>query len=165
MLPRIAIFLALFLAVACATAAAPTGGANVRAELEQAYARNRAAFLASDAAAVMALRTDDFQTVAPDGTILDRAANEARTRGFLAGIVRWIAIEEEIESLEINGSEAIVTVRQHLIRMVRRSDDREHRLETWARQRETWRRTPEGWKLARVDEVRDQRRLVDGQPG
>ena len=37
-------------------------------------------------------------------------------------------------------------------------------VETWATQRETWRRTPDGWKLYRVDSVRDQRRLVDGQP-
>ena len=31
-------------------------------------------------------------------------------------------------------------------------------------QRERWRWSPEGWKLAMVDGVRDQKRLVDGKP-
>lgn len=78
---------------------------------------------------------------------------------------RWIALEEEIVAIELNGDEAAATVRQHATRMHLRSDNRVHHVETWVTQRETWRRTPEGWKLARVDQVRDQRRLVDGQPG
>jgi hypothetical protein len=49
--------------------------------------------------------------------------------------------------------------------MARRSDGLVHHVETWVTQRETWRRTPDGWKLYRVDSVRDQRRLIDGQPG
>jgi hypothetical protein len=40
-----------------------------------------------------------------------------------------------------------------------------HHMETWVTQREIWRRTSEGWKLYRVDSIRDQRRLIDGQPG
>ena len=138
---------------------------TVRAELEQAYARNRAAMLAKDVAAAMALRTEDFHSIGPDGRTNDRATMEGYIRNFLAGVQRWIAIEEEIQDIELNGNEAAATVRQHLIRMQLRSDNRVHHVETWVTQRETWRRTPEGWKMARVDQIRDQRRLVDGQPG
>jgi hypothetical protein len=56
-------------------------------------------------------------------------------------------------------------VRQHIVRMAHRSDGRVHHLETWVTQRETWLRTLDGWKLHRVDGIRDQRRLIDGQPG
>ncbi len=165
-MPRLPVLLALLLALAGAAPApaAPTE-ASVRAELEQAYARNEAAMLARDVAAVMALRTADFHSVTPDGVTHDRAAMEGYTRNFLAGVQRWIRLEERIESLVLNGDEAEATVRQHATRMHLRSDNRVHHVETWVTQRETWRRTADGWKLARVDRIRDQRRLVDGQPG
>src|SRR5688572_20414322 len=108
------IALTFFLIAACATPAPGTDQATVRSELEQAYARNRAAFLARDVAAVMALRTDDFHSVTPDGQTHDRDGMEGYTRNFLAGVERWITIEEEIESIELNGNEAAATVRQHV---------------------------------------------------
>jgi ketosteroid isomerase-like protein len=148
-----------------AAAPAPPGEATVRAELEQAYARNEAAMRAGDVAAVLALRTADFHSVTPDGQTHDRAAMEGYTRNFLAGVRRWIGLEERIESIVLDGDEAAVTVRQHATRMHLRSDNQVHHVETWVTQRETWRRTADGWKLARVDQIMDQRRLVDGQPG
>jgi hypothetical protein len=39
-----------------------------------------------------------------------------------------------------------------------------HHVQTWVTQRETWRKTAQGWKLRLVDQVHDQRRLIDGQP-
>jgi ketosteroid isomerase-like protein len=165
MMHRIPIALALMLAAACATASPPPAEATVRAELERAYARNEAAMMAKDVAAVMALRTEDFHAVTPDGMTHDRAAMEGYTRNFLAGVQRWIGLEENIESIVLNGDEAAATVRQHATRMHLRADNRVHHVETWVTQRETWRRTADGWKLALVDQVRDQRRLVDGQPG
>ena len=93
-----------------------------------------------------------------------RAAMEFRTQGLLNGIERWITLEFELDSLEVNGDLATAVVHQHLVRMALRPDNQVHHVETWATQNETWRRTPEGWKLYRVDNVRDQRRVVDGQP-
>lgn len=138
--------------------------ATVRREIEAWYDQNERAFLAKDVAAIMALRTDDFQTVAPDGDVRDRAAMEQYTVGFLNGIERWIAMDFEIDSLEVSGDLASAVVHQHLVRMALRPDNRVHHVETWATQNETWRRTPGGWKLYRVDGVRNQRRLVDGRP-
>ena len=137
----------------------------VRRELEQWYDRNVRAFSAKDVDALMALRTDDFHSVTPDGVVHDRAELERSTRAFLNGIERWISQSNEIDSLEVSGDLARAVVDQHLVRMALRSDGKVHHIETWVTQRETWRRTPAGWKLYRVDNLRDQRRLIDGQPG
>lgn len=139
--------------------------AVVRRELQQWYDENRRAFLAKDLAAIMALRTEDFHAVTPDGVVHDRAAMEQRTLGLLNGIDRWISQDFELDSLKVTGDLAQAVVRQHIDRMALRNDGQVHHVETWVTQRETWRRTSEGWKLYRVDGLRDQRRLIDGPPG
>ena len=144
--------------------AAPVDTATVEHALEQWYDENRRAFLAEDVDAIMALRTEDFHTVGPDGVTRDHAEMEQYTTGLLNGIERWISMTFDIDSLDVSGDLASAIVRQHLVRMALRPDGLVHRVETWATQRETWRRTEDGWKLYRVDGVRDQRRLVDGQP-
>src|SRR5206468_12208196 len=101
----------------------------------------------------------------PDGKHLDRAMMEAYTGGFLNGVERWIHLSFKIKSLTLNGLEADAITRQHAVRMQLRSDNKVHHVETWVTQRERWRLTSEGWKLAMVDSVRDQKRLVDGRPG
>lgn len=138
---------------------------TVRRELEQWYEENKRAFLAKDVDAIMALRTEDFHAVTPDGTVRERAEMEQYTRGFLNGIDRWISQSFQIDSLEVSGDLARAIVRQHLDRMALRSDGLVHHLETWVTQREIWQRTSAGWKLYRVDSIRDQRRLIDGEPG
>lgn len=165
----------MFLAVcatSCACTSAPpplqpagtTDTSAVRRELEQWYDENTRAFRAEDIEAIMALRTEDFHAVTPDGKVQDRAAMEHYTIGLLNGINRWISLSFDIDSLEVSGDQAQAVVRQHLVRMALRPDGLVHHVETWATQRETWRRTPDGWKLHRVDSVRDQRRLIDGLP-
>jgi ketosteroid isomerase-like protein len=139
------------------------GSSSVRQQLERQYELNREAFLKEDLDAIMALRTDDFHTMGPDGQTRDRAAMRLYTEGLLNGITRWNELTFEIDSLEIVGNEARAIVRQHLDRMALRPDGKVHHVETWATQREIWLRTPAGWKLRRVDSVRDRRRLVDGK--
>lgn len=159
-------------AASCTRASAPppsqststSDTSSVRREIEQWYDENKRAFLAEDVDAIMAIRTEDFHSVTPDGTVNDRAAMEHYTIGLLNGIDRWISMDFDIDNLEVTGDLARAVVRQHLVRMALRPDGLVHHVETWASQNETWRRTPEGWKLYRVDSVRDQRRLVDGQP-
>jgi len=165
----------LVLAAFCSTSCAPPGAipvrantadtASVRRELQEWYDRNQRAYAAKDVAAIMALRTDDFHTVPPDGAVRNRADMEQSTRAFLNGIDRWISQSNDIDSLVVSGDTARAVVHQHLVRMALRSDGKPHHIETWATQNETWRRTADGWKLYRVDSVRDQRRLIDGQPG
>ena len=157
----IAGFLALTLACA-------SGGVRqeqtVRQELERAYAQNRSAFLAKDVDAVMALRTPDYYTVDANGQRRDREAMRQYTIGFLNGVTRWIDTRFDIDSLQIVNGDAVAIVRQYADRMALRPDGKEHHVQTWVTQRETWRRTADGWKLRVVDQVHDQRRLIDGQP-
>lgn len=170
--------------VACSTrqgpgmeaAAAPSGTAScaadlrsglaaVRSALVRQYIRNRNAFLAENLDSVMVLRSEGFSTVGPDGQVRDRAQMARYTEALLNGITRWIKIDVEIEGLVLNGELARAQTRQHLERMALRPDQREHHVETWVVQRETWLCTTGEWKLHHVDQVRDQRRLVDSLPG
>ena len=139
--------------------------ASVRAELERRYAENAAAFMRWDVQGVMALRAPDFHAVTPEGVTNDRAAMERYTQGLLNGIKKWNTLTQSIDSLWVVGDTAFVIMSQHLDRMALRSDNQVHHIETWATQREAWIRVRSQWFLWRVDQVRNQRRLVDGQPG
>jgi ketosteroid isomerase-like protein len=136
----------------------------VRKAIEEWYAHNIAAFNAKDVAAVMALRTDDFHTVTPDGKVNTRADMEAYTKLFLDRIDHFISQEFQIGTIDIQGDQASADVTQKTVRMQRLPDGTVHKVEAGAVQRETWKRTTHGWKLYTVDNVRDTRVLVDDQP-
>lgn len=142
-----------------------SGLAAVRSALERQYIRNRNAFLAENLDSVMVLRSEDFSTVGPDGQVRDRAQMARYTEGLFNGITRWIEIDVEIEGLVLDGELARAQTRQHLERMALRPDQQVHHVETWVVQRETWLCTAGEWKLHYVDQIRDQRRLVDSLPG
>jgi ketosteroid isomerase-like protein len=145
-------------------AAATRALTGVRAELEKAYQENTAAFMRWDVAAVMALRAPDFHTVTPNGAMQDRQAMELYVTGIMNGIRKWNKIDFTIDSLDVRGDTAFATVSQHLDRMAIRPDNAVHHVETWVTQRETWVRHGSRWLMWRVDQLRNQRRLVDGQP-
>ena len=136
----------------------------IRAELEGRYAENAAAFMKWDVKAIMALRAPDFHTISPDGVMNDRAAMERRTVGVLNGIRKWNSLTQTIDSIRVVGDTAVVIMSQHLDLMALRPDNQVHHVETWATQREAWIRLGGQWFLWRVDQVRNQRRLVDGRP-
>jgi hypothetical protein len=137
----------------------------VKAELERLYDQNAAAFLRGDVAAVMELRAPDFHTITPDGTVHDRAAMERYIQGFINGIRKWNVQTVTIDSLGVAGDTAVAVVSQHLDRMALRADNQVHHVQTWVTQRETWVRYGSRWLMWRVDQLRDQRRLIDGRPG
>jgi ketosteroid isomerase-like protein len=135
---------------------------SLRQAIEAAYERNRQALLSKDPAAVLALRTPDFHVVTPDGATHDAEEMAAFTHNLLSNVERWDALSFEIDSLQERENEAIADVRQHSIRMMRKAEGRIERVENWVKQRETWVLSPEGWKIRRVDNIRDQRVLIDG---
>lgn len=147
-----------------AAPAAPPAEAALRRELEAAYEKNRQALLARDPAAVIALRTPDFSVVTPDSAVHGAAEMADFSRNLLANVERWEALSFDIGAIARQGDEAAADVRQHSIRMMRRPGGVIQRVENWVVQRETWRRTPEGWRMRRVDNIRDQRVLIDGVP-
>ena len=136
----------------------------VRKAIEAWYALNTAAFEAKDADAIMALRTDDFHTLTPDGKTNTRADMDARTRTFLERIEHWISQEFVIGTIELDGDLASADVSQRTVRMQRFPDGSIRKVESAVVQRETWRQTPEGFKLYRVDNIRDGDLLVDDEP-
>ena len=139
--------------------------ATVRKELAATYQQNASAFERYDLEAIMALRAADFRTITPDGVTRDRAAMRLYTEGLLHGIRKWNLLTFAIDSLRVAADTAFASVTQHLDRMALRPDNAVHHVETWVTQRETWIRTRGEWLLWRVDQLRDQRRLIDGQPG
>jgi ketosteroid isomerase-like protein len=146
------------------TAAAPTEK-TIRTELVRLYAQNTEAYKLGDLAGVMRLRAPDFHTLSPDGSRRDRLAMEQYIQGIMNGIRQWNAMTLTIDSLHVVGDTAFAIVSQHLDRMALRADNQVHHVETWVTQRETWVRHDGKWLMWRVDQLRDQRRLVDGKPG
>jgi ketosteroid isomerase-like protein len=133
----------------------------VRKAIEDWYVRNMDAFKAKDVTAIMALRTDDFHTITPDGKVNTRADMQARTISFLDRIDHFISQNNQIGTIEVEGDLASADVTQKTVRMQRFPDGTLHKVESGAVQRETWRKTAEGWKLYRVDNIRDSGVLVD----
>lgn len=136
----------------------------VRKAIEDWYALNIAAFQAKDVTAIMALRTDDFHTLTPDGKSNTRADMEARTQRLVAMIDHFLLQEFQIGTIEIQGDLASADVSQKTVRMQRFADQSLHKVESRVIQRETWRQTAAGWKLYRVDNIRDGAILVDDKP-
>jgi hypothetical protein len=154
-----------------ASAVSPAAGqdsthvARVRAELDRLYVLNAEAFMRGDMPALMELRADGFHTIAGDGTARDRAAMQQYMQGIINGIRKWNQVTFVIDSLGVVGDTAVAVIWQFLDRMALRPDNQVHHVQTWVTQRETWLRQRNRWLLWRVDQVRNQRRLVDGKPG
>ena len=136
----------------------------VRKAIEEWYSRNIQAFKAKDVAAVMALRTADFQTTTPDGKVNTRSDMEAYTQRFLGRIDRFISLDFGIGTIQVDGDLASADVTQATVRMQRLPNGSLHKVEARAVQRETWKKTPDGWKLHRVEDVRSEGVWVDDKP-
>lgn len=136
----------------------------VRKALEAWYEQNTEAFKQKDVAAVMALRTDDFHTILPNGTKNTRTDMQAYTVRLLGMIEKWISLDFQIGTIDVQGEFASADVTQKTVRMQRLADGKLHKVEASAVQRETWKKTEEGWKMYRVDNIRDTGILVDGNP-
>lgn len=139
--------------------------ARVRAELEQRYEENAAAYMRGDLAAVMALRTANFHAIPANGVPQDRAAMENYMQGIMNGIRKWNQMTLVIDSLTVVGDTATAVVWQFLDRMALRPDNQVHHVQTWVTQRETWLYQGGRWLMWRVDQLRSQRRLIDRRPG
>ncbi len=135
---------------------------SVRQALEAQYAKVAEAQKNKDIEAMRLLRTADFSVKTQNGETwdLEQSLNYSR-RGF-EQIESVIGLSNTIESLTINGDEAVVVVHQRFSRMQVKGGQL-RKVETEARQRETWVNTPDGWKLKLIDDVRPGAWIVDGK--
>ena len=134
----------------------------VRRALEAQYAKIAEAQKNKDIEAMRLLRTTDFSVKTQNGETwdLEQSLNYSR-RGF-EQIQSVIGLSNTIESLTVNGDEAVVVVHQWFSRMQVKGGQL-RKVETEARQRETWVNTQDGWKLKLIDDVRPGAWIVDGK--
>ncbi|MFL6247748.1 MAG: nuclear transport factor 2 family protein [Thermoanaerobaculia bacterium] len=138
---------------------------TVREEIEAQYEKLADANIRKDIPAIMALKSDTFYTIAPDGTVNDRLTMEGYSRRFLEPLLPPITIKQTILDLKVSEHElvAVVNVHQEISRF-REIEGQRRKIETSVIQRETWVKQGGEWKLQFVDDVHDQTTLVDGKP-
>jgi hypothetical protein len=138
--------------------------ALVRKALEAQYLKLAEAHDRRDLRAIVGLKTADFHAVFPDGRVGDSKMMEQYSKQFLEGNLPPYNIRVTIQALAVSENEliAVAEVFQEATRY-RELAGKRRRVDTSVRQRETWAKTDTGWKLKSVDNVRDQKRLVDGK--
>jgi hypothetical protein len=148
----------------CPRAASAQDDAGVRKELEAQYQRLAEAHEKEDLKAIVELKTADFHAIFPDGRVGDAKVMEQYSRQFLEMNQPPYSIRHTIKKLTVSENKliAVAEVFQEATRY-RDLEGKRRRVDTSVRQRETWAKTSDGWKLKSVDNVRDQRRFVDGK--
>ena len=157
-------FLALAAAFLQAGTARAEDDAGVRKELEAQYRKLAEAHDRRDLKAIVGLKTADFHVIFPDGRVGDSQLMEQYSRDFLENNRPPYNSRFTIQKLTVSVNQliAVAEVLQEVTRYRELAGER-RRVDTSVVQRETWARTTEGWKLKSVDNVRDQKRFVDGK--
>lgn len=153
----------LLLALATSVANAQDDAA-VRKELEAQYQKLAEAHDKRDLKAIVALKTADFHAIFPDGRVGDSKMMEQYSKQFLESNLPPYNIRVTIQKLMVSENKfiAVAEVFQEATRY-RELAGKRRRVDTSVVQRETWAKTTDGWKLKSVDNVRDQKRFVDGK--
>jgi len=136
----------------------------VRKELEAQYQKLAEAHDRKDLKAIVGLKTADFHSIFPDGRVGDSKVMEEYSRQFLENNLPPFGMKFTIQKLSVSENKliAVAEVFQELSRY-RDLAGKRRKVDTSVVQRETWAKTAEGWKLKSVDNVRDQKRFVDGK--
>ena len=162
---RPACALAAVLLLACAaTGRAQDTETAVRAELDARYTELARAHDRRDLATIVAMKTPDFHAIFPDGNVGDARVMEEYSRNFLATNQPPYDIRIRILRLSVSPNRliAVAEVLQEASRY-RELAGKRRKVETSVMQRETWSKVGGEWKLKSVDNVRDQKRFVDGK--
>src|ERR1051325_6939686 len=140
------------------------GDTDVRKALEAQYKRLAEAHDKQDLKAIVGLKTADFHAIFPDGRVGDSKMMEQYSKQFLESNQTPYNIRFTIQKLTVSENKliAVAEVLQEATRY-RELAGKRRKVDTSVVQRETWAKTPDGWKLKSVDNVRDQKRYVDGK--
>jgi len=158
------VLLALMLTAVGATAAVAQDDAEVRKELEGQYRKLAEAHNRKDLKAIADLKTADFHAILPDGRVGDVQMMAQYTKQFIESNRPPFNIRNTIQKLTVSENHliAVAEVFQEASR-TRELAGKVRKVDTSVIQRETWAKTLDGWKLKSVDNVRDQKRFVDGK--
>ena len=158
------ILLASIITLSCVTAVLAQDDAEIRRELDAQYRKLAEAHGRKDLKAIAALKTADFHAIFPDGRVGDVKTMEQYTRQFLETNQPPFDIRNTIRKLTVSENRliAVAEVFQEVSR-TRELVGKVRKVDTSVVQRETWSKTTDGWKLKCVDNVRDQKRFVDGK--
>jgi hypothetical protein len=137
---------------------------TVRAALDARYTELARAHDRKDLAAIVAMKTSDFHAIFPDGNVGDARVMEEYSRRFLEANQPPYDIRVRILRLSVSPNQliAVAEVLQEASRF-RELAGKRRKVDTSVVQRETWSRIGNVWKLKSVDNVRDQKRFVDGK--
>lgn len=138
--------------------------AAVRKELEARYLKLAEAHEKRDLKAIVALKTADFHSIFPDGRVGDARMMEQYSKQFLETNEPPYNTRFTIRALTVSENRliAVAEIFQEASRY-RELAGKRRKVDTSVLQRETWSKTADGWKLKCVDNVRDQKRFVDGK--
>ena len=136
----------------------------VRKELVAQYEKLVDAHNKKDLKAIASLKTSDFHSISPDGRVNDVKTMEQYTKQFIENNQPPFNIRNTIQKLNVSENKlvAVAEIFQEISR-TRELAGKVRKVETNVMQRETWVKTSDGWKLKSVDNVRDQKRFVDGK--
>jgi ketosteroid isomerase-like protein len=137
---------------------------DIRKELEAQYKRLAEAHNRQDLKTIVGLKTADFHAIFPDGRVGDSKQMEQYSKQFLESNQPPYNIRVTIQKLTVSENQ-LIAVAEVLQEITRYRDlaGKRRKVDTSVVQRETWAKTPDGWKLKSVDNVRDQKRFVDGK--
>lgn len=158
------VFSALLLGCLAPVAASAQDDTGVRRELEGQYKRLAEAHDRRDLKAIVGLKTADFHAIFPDGRVGDSRQMEQYSKQFLESNQPPYNLRFTIQKLTVSENKliAVAEVLQEAARY-RELGGKRRKVETSVVQRETWAKTADGWKLKSADNVRDQKRFVDGK--
>ena len=134
----------------------------VRRALEEQYAKIAQANINKDLAGLLALRAPDFSVRMPNGETWGFEQSADYSRRAFEQVQSTISLTNTIETLTLNGDEAVAVVHQQWSRMQMKKGQL-RRVDTSAVQRETWVRSTDGWKLKLIDDTHPGAWYVDGK--
>ena len=158
-LPQIALSAALLAAtpLAFSLSANPARAAETaaqragRAAIAAQYRKTDAAVVRHDVAALVAQMAPDYKSHGLDGSVADRAQNEAALRAMMSGKVMGISLrftksQSKILSLQWRGPDAIVQAQTTMVGIGRRGS-KTVRVEVVGVARDYWGKTARGWQV------------------
>ena len=164
MIRRLTVPLLTLMVLLNVRAAPAQDDAAVQKELEAQYLKLAEAHDKRDLKAILALKTADFHAIFPDGRVGDWKVMEQYSKQFLESNQPPYNIRMTIQKLSVSENQliAVAEIFQEATRS-RELAGKLRKVDTSVLQRETWAKTTDGWKLKLVDNVRDQKRFVDGK--